>query len=141
LRLDQNQTDVQARRGCLRRPSRASPNESQICDGGLTKWVTPTVNVLHSFSETIGQGGGLVNTKKSTCFLAPLSYLCKHAHGQSHSLPYHTWFGHFSIILLSSCPSPPMAPSPSCSSFVPSCNSSSRRHGHRITSLKRARST
>jgi hypothetical protein len=36
--------------------------ESQNCDNGLTKWVTPTVNVIYSFSETIGQGVGLVNT-------------------------------------------------------------------------------
>ncbi len=28
---------------------------------GFTKWVTPTVNVLYSFSGTIGQGVGLVN--------------------------------------------------------------------------------
>jgi hypothetical protein len=38
-------------------------SESQNCDDGLTKWVAPTVNVLHSFSETIGQGIGLVNAK------------------------------------------------------------------------------
>jgi hypothetical protein len=36
---------------------------SQNRDDGLAKWVTPTVNVLCSFSETIGQGVGLVNTK------------------------------------------------------------------------------
>jgi hypothetical protein len=34
---------------------------SQNHDDGLTKWVAPTVNVLLSFSETIGQGVGLVN--------------------------------------------------------------------------------
>jgi hypothetical protein len=38
-------------------------NQSQSCSDGLTKWVNPTVNVLHSFSETIGQGVGLVNIK------------------------------------------------------------------------------
>jgi hypothetical protein len=32
-------------------------------DDGLTKWVTPTVNVLYSFSGTIGQGVGLVKSK------------------------------------------------------------------------------
>jgi hypothetical protein len=37
--------------------------QSQTRDDGLTKWVTPTVNVLCSFSGTIGQGVGLVNTK------------------------------------------------------------------------------
>ena len=35
----------------------------QSCDDRHTKWVTPTVNVLYSFSETIGQGIGLVNIK------------------------------------------------------------------------------
>jgi hypothetical protein len=37
--------------------------QSQNRDDGLTNWVTPTVNVLCSFSETIGQGVGLVSTK------------------------------------------------------------------------------
>ena len=36
--------------------------QSQSRDDGLTKWVTPTVNVLCSFSDTIGQGVGLVST-------------------------------------------------------------------------------
>ena len=36
-------------------------SQSQSCDDGLTKWVAPTVNVLYSFSETVGQGVGLVN--------------------------------------------------------------------------------
>ena len=38
-------------------------NQSLNGDDGFTKWVTPTVNVLFSFSGTIGQGVGLVNTK------------------------------------------------------------------------------
>ena len=37
-------------------------------DDGLTKWITPTVNVLFSFSETIGQGVGLVNFQKPFFF-------------------------------------------------------------------------
>ena len=36
-------------------------NQSQNRDDGLTKWVIPTVNVLYTFSATIGQGVGLVN--------------------------------------------------------------------------------
>ena len=36
-------------------------NQSQNRDDGLTKWVTPTVNVLYTFSATIGQGVGLVS--------------------------------------------------------------------------------
>ena len=38
-------------------------NQSLNGDDGFIKWVTPTVNVLFSFSGTIGQGVGLVNTK------------------------------------------------------------------------------
>ena len=40
-------------------------SESQDGDNGLTKWVTPTVNVLYAFSDTIGQGVGLVSIKLS----------------------------------------------------------------------------
>jgi hypothetical protein len=36
-------------------------------DDGLTKWVIPTVNVLYTFSGTIGQGVGLVNIKLFCC--------------------------------------------------------------------------
>jgi hypothetical protein len=35
-------------------------NQSQNSDDRLTKWVTPTVNVLYAFSATVGQGVGLV---------------------------------------------------------------------------------
>jgi hypothetical protein len=35
--------------------------QSQNADDGLTKWITPTVNVLYAFSATLGQGVGLVN--------------------------------------------------------------------------------
>ncbi len=38
-------------------------NRSQNGDEGLTKWVTPTVNVLSSFSDTVGQGIGVVSVK------------------------------------------------------------------------------
>ena len=38
-------------------------NESKNDDDGLTKWITPTVNVLYAFSATIGQGVGLVNNR------------------------------------------------------------------------------
>jgi hypothetical protein len=40
-------------------------NQSQNGDDRLTKWVAPAVKVLYSFSETIGQGVGLVNIKTS----------------------------------------------------------------------------
>jgi hypothetical protein len=36
-------------------------NQSQNSDGGLTGWVAPTVNVLYSFSSTLGGVVGLVH--------------------------------------------------------------------------------
>jgi hypothetical protein len=38
-------------------------SQSQNGDDALTKWVTPTVNVLYAFSGALGQGVGLVNIK------------------------------------------------------------------------------
>ena len=38
-------------------------NQSQNANDGLTKWVGPTVNVLHSFSGTVGHHVGLVSIK------------------------------------------------------------------------------
>ena len=46
--------------GASNQSSRNGDDDDDDGDG-LTKWVTPTVNVLFSFSETIGQGVGLVN--------------------------------------------------------------------------------
>ncbi len=42
-------------------------NQSQKSDDGVTKWVIPTVNVLYSFSATIGGVVGLVNIKIFHC--------------------------------------------------------------------------
>jgi hypothetical protein len=36
-------------------------NESQRGNERLTKWLDPTVNVLHALSETLGEGVGLVS--------------------------------------------------------------------------------
>ena len=47
----------------LREQIPATFNQSQNGDDRLTKWVTPTVNVLYSFSDTLGQGVGLVSIK------------------------------------------------------------------------------
>ena len=35
-------------------------NESQGGNERLMKWLNPTVNVLHTFSRTLGEGVGLV---------------------------------------------------------------------------------
>ena len=39
-------------------------SESQNFDDGLTKWLTPTINVLYAFSDTIGRDIGLVRIKR-----------------------------------------------------------------------------
>jgi hypothetical protein len=35
-------------------------NQSENGDDRMTKWVSPTMNVLYAFSATVGQGVGLV---------------------------------------------------------------------------------
>ncbi len=40
-----------------------APSQSQDSDDQLTKWVAPTVNVLYSFSATLGGVAGLVNIR------------------------------------------------------------------------------
>ena len=40
-------------------------SQSRNGDDGLTKWVTPTINVLYAFSATLGQGVGQVSIR---CF-------------------------------------------------------------------------
>jgi hypothetical protein len=47
-------------------------NESQRSS---TKWLEPTVNVLHTFSETLGQGVGSVCFRTWTCPRSAPSYL------------------------------------------------------------------
>ena len=42
-------------------------SEFQNAGEGLTKWVAPTVNVLYAFSDTLGQGIGIVSIKVSLC--------------------------------------------------------------------------
>jgi hypothetical protein len=38
-------------------------NESQRGNERLTKWLDPTVKVLHAFSNTLGEGVGLVSIR------------------------------------------------------------------------------
>ena len=44
-------------------------DQSQNSDDGLTNWVTPTVNVLYSFSATLGGVAGLVNITIFPCHI------------------------------------------------------------------------
>ena len=59
-------------------------NESQDIDGGprFTEWVIPTVNVLLSFSDVLGQVAGLVNNRMSLRRLSALIFLFRHSHLQ-----------------------------------------------------------
>jgi hypothetical protein len=47
-------------------------HQSRSADERLSQWLNPTINVLYSFSATIGTGVGLVSAVKSTCLLPPL---------------------------------------------------------------------
>ena len=42
-------------------------NQSQSSDERLTKWLTPTVNVLNALSSTLGQGVGTVSPNVFPC--------------------------------------------------------------------------
>ena len=42
-------------------------DQSRSADERLSQWLNPTINVLYSFSATLGAGVGLVSVVKSTC--------------------------------------------------------------------------
>ena len=46
-------------------------NQSQSNDERLTKWLTPTVNVLNALSATLGQGLGTVSSNVSPYHICP----------------------------------------------------------------------
>jgi hypothetical protein len=46
-------------------------NQSQSSDERLTKWLTPTVNVLNALSATLGQGVGTVSPIVFPCHNCP----------------------------------------------------------------------
>ena len=47
-------------------------DQSRGANERLSQWLDPTINVLYSFSATLGAGVGLVSALKSTCLLLPL---------------------------------------------------------------------
>jgi hypothetical protein len=47
--------------------------QSQSGDERLQKWLNPTINVLYSFSATLGTGVGMVNINRSVGDLAQIS--------------------------------------------------------------------
>ena len=53
-------------------------DQPQNGDDGLTKWVTPIVKVLYSFSATLGAGVGLVSTRTILCEVRAQYLLFRH---------------------------------------------------------------
>ena len=51
-------------------------DQSRTNEQRLTKWLEPTINVLYAFSETIGEGVGLVHLMTSSFLTSGLLYLC-----------------------------------------------------------------
>ena len=49
-------------------------NQSQPRNKTWTRWLDPTVNVLHAFSETLGRGVTHVRLSSSPCLRLALSY-------------------------------------------------------------------
>jgi hypothetical protein len=55
-------------------------DQSRSADERLSQWLNPTINVLYSFSATLGAGVGLVSTVEPTCpFLHPYSLISNFA--------------------------------------------------------------
>ena len=50
-------------------------HQSQRADERLTKWLNPTITVLHAFSATLGQGIGLVCHSGHRLVRDPFSYI------------------------------------------------------------------
>ena len=55
-------------------------SQSQIGDDGLTKWVTPTINVLYSFASATGEGIGLVNVRMFLVKVSDLIFIFRLSH-------------------------------------------------------------
>ena len=78
-------------------------NQSQNDDEGLTKWVTATVNVLYSFSATLGAGMGLVSigtVPSEKCALIFVFF--RHSLQQTQylrALVFSSWFVFFVVSL------------------------------------------
>ena len=45
-------------------------DQARSADKRLSQWLNPTINVLYSFSATIGAGVGFVSTVKYTCIIS-----------------------------------------------------------------------
>ena len=50
-------------------------DQSRSGDDRWTKWLDPTINVLYTFSETLGEGVGLVSLRTRTCLRSVFIYI------------------------------------------------------------------
>jgi hypothetical protein len=64
-------------------------DQPQNSDDGLTKWVIPTVNVLYSFSSTLGGVVGLVNIR-----IFPYYIVQSNIHLSGIPTSEHNFYGH-----------------------------------------------
>jgi len=64
------------------------PDQSRSSNERRTKWLDPTVNVLHAFSSILAAGASLVCIQTCISLKFTLSYLCgRHSHLRKQSLP------------------------------------------------------
>ena len=47
--------------------------QSRSADERLSRWLSPTINVLYAFSATVGAGVGVVSPIKSICLSCPIN--------------------------------------------------------------------
>src|SRR5580658_3290759 len=68
-------------------------NQSQSSDERLTKWLDPTVKVLYTLSETLGEGVSLVCPVISKCPRSAFLYLfIRYSRPRKRSLPESVYF-------------------------------------------------
>jgi hypothetical protein len=81
-------------------------SQSKDDDDGLTKWVTPTVNVLYSFSDALGQGIGVIGLVNIKMFLREKFWLIfnsRHFRQQVQSLRGSAFSSRSVSFMVSSC--------------------------------------
>ena len=76
-------------------------NQSQSSDERLTKWLDPTVKVLYTFSETLGEGVSLVRPVISKCPRSASLYLFhRYSLPRRRSLPESVSFSQYVLSFL-----------------------------------------
>jgi hypothetical protein len=62
--------------------------QSTSGDDKLTKWLSPTINVLYAFSSTLGAGVGLVSSLRAIPLRSTiLEHISRYSHLRTSSLP------------------------------------------------------